>query len=73
MALKTLTRRERIKNKIRSQISGTSERPRVSIFRSNKYIYAQAIDDKNGKTIAPDQRCPLQPPESSIDRPQAKF
>lgn len=52
MALKTLTRRERIKKKIRSQISGTSERPRISVFRSNKYIYAQAIDDKNGKTLA---------------------
>lgn len=52
MTLKTLTRRERIKKKIRSQISGTAIRPRLSVFRSNKYIYAQAIDDVNGATIA---------------------
>lgn len=45
---------DRIKRKkrIRSKISGTTERPRVSVFRSNKYIYAQAIDDSKGITIA---------------------
>ncbi len=52
MALKKLTRRERIKNKIRSQISGTTEKPRISVYRSNKYIYVQAVDDKKGETIS---------------------
>lgn len=38
--------------RIRSIISGTSERPRVSVFRSNKFIYAQIIDDEKGHTLA---------------------
>ena len=37
--------------RVRSKIEGTKDIPRVSIFRSNKYIYAQAIDDRNGKTL----------------------
>lgn len=37
--------------KIRKQISGTGERPRLSVFRSNIYIYAQIIDDSKGKTL----------------------
>ncbi len=36
----------------RAKISGTAERPRLCVFRSLKYIYAQAIDDENGKIIA---------------------
>ena len=47
-----LEKRIRLKAKIRSNIDGTKERPRLSIFRSNKFIYAQVIDDKAGKTIA---------------------
>lgn len=38
-------------NKIRSTLSGTSERPRLSVFRSNKFIYAQIIDDVKGHTL----------------------
>jgi large subunit ribosomal protein L18 len=38
--------------RIRAKLSGTSERPRLSVFRSNKYTYAQAIDDSAGKTLA---------------------
>lgn len=38
--------------RVRAKISGTKERPRVSIFRSNKYIYAQVIDDDKGVTLA---------------------
>ncbi len=38
--------------RIRNQISGTSARPRLAVFRSNKYIYVQAIDDVAGHTIA---------------------
>ncbi len=44
--------RKKIKLRIRSKISGSPVRPRLSIFRSNKGIYAQVIDDLNGKTIA---------------------
>ena len=44
-------RRARIKKRIRKSISGTSTRPRLSVFRSNKQIYAQVIDDVKGVTI----------------------
>ena len=46
------TRRIRIKRSIRSRISGTSERPRLTVFRSNKQIYAQVVDDTKGRTLA---------------------
>lgn len=38
--------------RIRSSVRGTAERPRLAIFRSNKFIYAQLIDDASGKTVA---------------------
>lgn len=44
--------RKRRKYSIRKKISGTPERPRLSIFRSSNHIYAQLIDDVNGKTLA---------------------
>lgn len=47
-----LTRREKIKYSIRKKIRGTAERPRLSVFRSNKEIYAQLIDDNSGVTLA---------------------
>ncbi|WP_321334572.1 50S ribosomal protein L18 [uncultured Bacteroides sp.] len=46
-----LERRLKIKYRVRNKISGTSERPRMSIFRSNKQIYVQIIDDLSGKTL----------------------
>lgn len=46
-----LSRRDRIKKGIRKTLSGSTERPRLSVFRSNKGIYAQVIDDLSGKTI----------------------
>ncbi len=46
------SRRLRIKKGIRLTITGTPEMPRLSVYRSNKAIYAQVIDDLNGKTIA---------------------
>ena len=49
--IKTL-RRNKIKRRLRGRISGTADRPRLSVFRSNKYIYAQLIDDANGHTVA---------------------
>lgn len=51
MAFNNIQRRIRIKRGIRNQISGTSERPRLSVFRSNKAIYAQIIDDLAGHTL----------------------
>ena len=47
-----LERRLKIKAGVRGKISGTAERPRLSVFRSNKQIYAQVIDDTTGKTLA---------------------
>lgn len=52
-ALKLKTRRrEKAKLRIRSRISGTELRPRVTVFKSNRYFYAQAIDDVKGVTLA---------------------
>ena len=51
MALSKSKRRERIRFRIRKTVSGTEQRPRLAVFRSNKEIYAQLIDDVNGKTI----------------------
>ena len=41
-----------MKKKIRTKLSGTKDCPRLSVFRSNKFIYAQIIDDTKGKTLA---------------------
>lgn len=49
---KKIKRRLRIKRSIRKQISGTQDRPRLSVFKSNKGIYAQLIDDEKGHTLA---------------------
>lgn len=43
--------RSRIRKRIRKKISGTPERPRAFVFRSNKHIYVQLIDDANGKVL----------------------
>lgn len=51
MALTKLARRARIKMRVRKAVSGTTERPRLTVFRSNKQIYAQVIDDLKGATI----------------------
>lgn len=46
-----IERRLKIKRRIRGKVSGTAERPRMTVFRSNKQIYVQVIDDLTGKTI----------------------
>ena len=51
MALTKNERRTRIKNRIRKVVSGTETRPRLSVFRSNKEIYAQLVDDVKGTTM----------------------
>lgn len=52
MAISKTARRKRLRLGIRRKISGTSDIPRVSVFKSNKGIYAQLIDDVAGKTLA---------------------
>ena len=44
--------RLRIKTRVRGRVQGTAERPRLTVFRSNKQIYAQVIDDLAGRTLA---------------------
>ena len=51
MALTKKDRRYRIKKRVRKKISGTEEKPRMSVFRSNSHIYVQLIDDEAGKTL----------------------
>jgi large subunit ribosomal protein L18 len=50
--LTTRQARERRHRRIRGKVQGTAERPRLAVFRSNKGIFAQLIDDESGKTIA---------------------
>lgn len=52
MALSKTARRKRIHHRIRKRMEGTSNRPRLSVYRSNKQIYCQLIDDLNGVTLA---------------------
>ena len=49
--LKKRVSRERRRKSIRGKIHGTLERPRLSVFKSNKHIYAQIVDDDTGRTI----------------------
>jgi len=51
MSLTKVQRRQRIKQRIRKTVKGTSDMPRLSVFRSNKEIYAQIIDDTKGITL----------------------
>jgi len=51
-AKQRVTARGRVKVRIRRKVNGTADRPRLAVFRSLKYIYAQVIDDASGKTIA---------------------
>ena len=52
MALSRIARRKRIHYRIRKHVNGTESRPRLVVFRSNKQIYAQVINDLEGKTLA---------------------
>lgn len=52
MSISKLERRSRIKMRVRKKVSGTAERPRMTVFRSNKQIYVQFIDDLAGVTLA---------------------
>ena len=50
-AKQRVIKRNRIRERIRSKVSGTTERPRLAVKKSLKYIYAQVIDDSTGKTV----------------------
>jgi len=52
MAKSKVFRRDKIRKRIRGVVAGTAQRPRLSVFRSNKDIYAQLVDDANGVTLA---------------------
>ena len=52
MTTKKIERRIKIKYRIRKSVNGTAERPRMSVFRSNKQIYDQIINDVTGQTLA---------------------
>ena len=52
MATKKVERRIKIKYRIHKRVNGSAERPRLSVFRSNKQIYAQVINDLTGQTLA---------------------
>ena len=54
MAKTILKNKNRIRRRarIRSQVSGSADRPRLSVFKSNRYLYAQLIDDASGVTLA---------------------
>lgn len=49
---KQLTPREKRKQRIRKKIAGTADRPRLTVYKSLKHIYAQVVDDQSGRTIA---------------------
>ena len=51
MTTKKVERRIKIKYRVRKNVNGTAERPRLSVFRSNKQIYAQVINDLTGTTL----------------------
>lgn len=51
MKVHNYTSRQKRKRRIRGKISGSAERPRLSVFRSNKHIYVQLIDDEAGETL----------------------
>jgi large subunit ribosomal protein L18 len=52
MTAQKVERRSKIKRRVRKKVLGTTERPRLSVYRSNKQIYAQVIDDSKGVTLA---------------------
>lgn len=51
MPTKKVLRRQKVKRRVRKNVFGTPEKPRLSVFRSNRQIYGQLIDDVNGRTL----------------------
>jgi len=71
--MKTINRDRRLKRKLRvsANIFGTKDRPRISVFRSNRYLYAQAIDDEQRHTLASSSSLVLRK-NKKIDKKMAK-
>ena len=70
-------RRVKIKYRVRNKISGTAERPRMSVFRSNKQIYVQIINDEGGSTLVAAsslglEACPQKEQAFKVGEPVAK-
>ncbi len=61
-------KRARLHKKIRSRVSGTAERPRLAVFRSNRYMYAQLIDDVRGVTLASASDIALEDKVTKVER-----
>jgi len=66
-----ITLLERRKKRVRKRIIGTSERPRLSVYRSLKHIYAQIIDDTTGRTLAATSSVALKIPGGNVDGAKA--
>lgn len=65
MAISKTQRRLRIRRGIRKKIQGNPESPRLSVFKSNRFIYAQLIDDVNGHTLATSSSKELHPDKNA--------
>ena len=52
MTVRSAEARAKRHRRVRKRVSGTTERPRLAVFRSNRHIYAQVIDDTSGRTLA---------------------
>ncbi|OFY68831.1 MAG: 50S ribosomal protein L18 [Bacteroidetes bacterium RIFCSPLOWO2_12_FULL_37_12] len=73
MKSKTILRRNRIRRKIKSIVRGNESRPRLSVFRSNKEIYAQLIDDSKGITLYSQSSIKQEFPEKTKKAEKAKL
>jgi large subunit ribosomal protein L18 len=73
MAITKEYRRSRIKSRIRKVVNGTADAPRLSVFRSNKGIYAQIIDDQSGKTLAAVSYLKVESPKDINKTEQARI
>lgn len=71
MSSKTLSSRKRVHRRIRKKISGTAARPRLSVFRSNKGIYAQLINDETATTLVAASMKEVEVSGSKIDQAKA--
>lgn len=71
MSSKTLSSRKRVHRRIRKKISGTAARPRLSVFRSNKGIYAQLINDETATTLVAASLKEVEVSGSKIDQAKA--